>query len=121
MINTLSDLKATYINYYEDVPVQKYAAMAIGKNEDTIIRWRQQDQAFADAVEKAKAGWVRKRVLATKAEFALERLEKSVFAAQATELKVEASLELACDPNTPDNKVLVDQMLTVLMKETSRG
>lgn len=81
----LGTLKQRYIEYYSDVPVQKYAAMAIGRNEDTIIRWRNEDSEFADAVQMAKAEWVRKRVLATKAEFALERLEKDVFSARGGE------------------------------------
>lgn len=76
---SISEMKREYIQYFEDVPVQKYAAMAIGRDEDTIIRWRNEDPSFADAVQRAKAGWIRKRVLATKAEFALERLEREVF------------------------------------------
>ena len=72
-------LKEQYLLYFEDVPIQKYAAMAIARDEDTIIRWRKEDPDFADAVQIAKASWIRKKVLATKAEFALERLEKEVF------------------------------------------
>jgi hypothetical protein len=72
-------LKKQYIDYFEDVPIQRYAAMAIARDEDTIIRWRKEDADFADAVQMAKANWIRKKVLATKAEFALERLDKEVF------------------------------------------
>ncbi len=72
-------LKAAYVAYYTDVPVQKYAAMAIERDEDTILRWKKEDHHFADAVEKAKASWIRKRLLESKSEFALERLEAEVF------------------------------------------
>ncbi len=75
----IAKLKADYVKYFEDVPVQKYAAMSIGRDEDTIVRWKQGDPDFADAIQVAKAKWIRKKVLATKAEFALERLEKEVF------------------------------------------
>lgn len=75
----IKTLKQEYVDYYKDVPVQKYAAMAVGRDEDTIMRWRGADQDFADAVKRAKAEWVRKKMLAVKAEFALERLEKDVF------------------------------------------
>lgn len=51
--------KELYTQYYEDAPVQKYAAMHIGKDEDTLIRWRKADKAFADAVQRVKANWVR--------------------------------------------------------------
>lgn len=77
-------LKQDYVAYFEDVPVQKYAAMAIGRDEDTIIRWRKDDPDFAEAVLKAKAEFIRKKVLATKAEFALERLEREVFSPHLT-------------------------------------
>ncbi|MDB5162109.1 MAG: hypothetical protein JWM52_617 [Candidatus Saccharibacteria bacterium] len=78
----LSLLKQQYIEYYEDVPIQKYAAMAIGRDEDTVIRWKKEDTSFADAIKRAHAQWVRKKVIAVKAEFALERLQKEVFSAQ---------------------------------------
>lgn len=72
-------LKQQYLEYYEDVPIQKYAAMAIGRDEDTILRWKKEDADFADAVQRAHAQWVRKKVIAVKAEFALERLQKDIF------------------------------------------
>lgn len=77
-------LKQEYVKYFEDVPIQKYAAMAIGRDEDTIIRWKKEDTDFADLIQRAKAEWIRKKVLATKAEFALERLEREVFSPQLT-------------------------------------
>jgi len=77
--NNNSKLKQQYISYFNEVPVQKYAAMYIGRDEDTIIRWRKEDASFADAVKRAKAEWVRKKLFATKAEFALERLERDIF------------------------------------------
>ncbi|MBI2592364.1 hypothetical protein HYW36_02700 [Candidatus Saccharibacteria bacterium] len=79
MTSKITQLKEFYIKYFQDVPVQKYAAMYIGRDEDTIIRWRQSDTKFAESIQRAKAEWIRKRLLATKAEFALERLEKNVF------------------------------------------
>lgn len=72
-------IKEEYLDYYKDVPVQKYAAMYVGKSEDTIIRWRKQDPSFAHRVEKLKAEWIRKKAASLKAEFALERLEAEVF------------------------------------------
>lgn len=79
MKQTITDLKAQYIKYFEDAPVQKYAAMSIKRDEDTIIRWKNEDKAFADQVEQASAEFVRKLVIASKAEFVLERMFKDVF------------------------------------------
>lgn len=81
---TIEALKIKYLAYYEDVPIQKYAAMAIARDEDTVIRWRKEDAEFADAVQIAKAKWIRKKVLSSKAEFALERLEKEIFGKNPT-------------------------------------
>jgi len=75
----ISLLKQRYLEYYEDVPIQKYAAMAVGRDEDTVLRWKKDDTDFADAVQRAHAQRVRKKVIAVKAEFALERLQKDLF------------------------------------------
>lgn len=71
--------KELYIEYYKELPVQKYACMSIGKDEATIIRWKQKDANFASRVDQARAEWVKKKASKAKVEFALERLEKSVF------------------------------------------
>ena len=91
------ELKARYIEYFKDVPVQKYAAKYIGRDADTIIRWRKEDVIFADAIEKSFAEWVRKKMLATKAEFALERLEREVFSPKVA-LDINQKLDVIPDP-----------------------
>lgn len=74
-----SDLKHRYLLYYLECPIQKYAAMYIGRNEDTILRWKKEDSDFADRIEAARAVWVRKKLKKANVDFALERLEKEVF------------------------------------------
>lgn len=119
----IASLKKEYIEYFRDVPVQKYAAMAIARDEDTIIRWRKEDTVFADALLKAKADWVRKRLILTRAEYALDRLEKSIFSHNTT-LTLEKSTydnfvaNNQIDPNTPNSKALVERMVDFLMEET---
>jgi hypothetical protein len=122
-MSKLGGLKSAYIEYYVDVPVQKYAAMYIGRDEDTIIRWRNEDQEFADAVQKAKAEWIRKRLIATKAEFALERLEKSIFSQSITTVEEKSVYDRyidshQIDPNSPNSKLLSDRVMTILLEET---
>ncbi len=73
------ELKDKFVKYFEDVPVQKYAAMHIGVTEQTIVKWKDEDESFLNAVNLAKSSWVKKKMLTVKAEFALERLEKDVF------------------------------------------
>lgn len=115
---TLEQLKSEYLEYYRDVPVQKYAAMAIGRNEDTIIRWKQRDKVFAEAIQVAKADFIRKRVLESKAEFALERLAESVFSPKA---KLILHATPAPGPTfLIDNQHLIDQTLDMLMDKTKQ-
>lgn len=105
----MSKLKHEYVEYFNDVPIQKYAAAFIGKDEDTIIRWKKQDKHFADAIEKAKATWIRKKVLATKAEFALERLEASIFGKNSTGLTVNLPAPIVYLPqDLPENTLLTE-------------
>jgi hypothetical protein len=85
---TIKQLKADYIGFFKDCPIQRYAADYIGRDEDTIIRWRKNDPDFSEAVKRAKADWVRKKVMQTKAEFALERLESEIFGKTAADVQV---------------------------------
>lgn len=60
----LVPLKASFLEYFRDVPIQKLAAAYIGRDEDTILRWKKEDADFADQISKAKAEWARKNVKA---------------------------------------------------------
>jgi hypothetical protein len=96
-MTNIDKLKAEYVAYFDEVPIQKYAAAHIERDEDTILRWRKEDRVFADRVEKSKAAWVRKKVMATKAEFALERLENAVFGPKAS-LALDIKQDIKTDP-----------------------
>ncbi len=71
--------KERFLKYFEDVPVQKYAAMYIGRTEQTIVNWLREDNDFFNRVQEKRALWVKKQALKAKAEFKLERLEKEVW------------------------------------------
>jgi len=81
----IAALKEKYLWYYRDCPIQKYAAQSIRRDMDTIIRWRDEDPGFAEAIKEAESEFVRKNLLKTKADWRLERILKSEFA-QRTEL-----------------------------------
>lgn len=80
----IANAKERFIFYFQDVPVQKYAAMYIGRTEQTIINWLKDDEDFFNRVQIAKAEWVKKKAIKVRAEFALERLEKDVWAERKT-------------------------------------
>lgn len=75
----LAEEKERFLKYFEDVPVQKYAAMYIGRTEQTIVNWLREDTDFYNKVQEKRALWVKKQALKAKAEFKLERLEKEVW------------------------------------------
>lgn len=50
-------LKEKYLEYYRELPNQGLAADSIGRNEDTIIIWKNEDSEFSDLCAKAKSDW----------------------------------------------------------------
>ena len=98
----IASLKSAYLSFYADCPIQKYAAEYIGKDEDTVIRWKNNDQAFADAAKRLKSEYIRKRWLSTKAEFALERLDNTLFGPKAF-LAVEQKQEVTFNQQLSDD------------------
>ena len=57
----LAKQKTKFLEYYRDLPIQKLAASSIGKDEDTIIRWKHADADFADQTEVARAKCIGKK------------------------------------------------------------
>lgn len=89
----IARLKDEYIEYYKDLPVKRYAAGYIGKSEDTVARWLEEDTDFADRVTKAKSEWAKSRARKTMPQFQLERLDKEIWA-ERKELTGEGGKEL---------------------------
>ncbi len=75
----MAEQKAKAIEYYEAMPVYKYAAAFAGVSEDTLRIWRETDPAFSADLQKAKAEFIRKHGKKAKSEFLLERLDKENF------------------------------------------
>lgn len=111
----IATLKAKYVEYYTDVPVQKYAAMSVGRDEDTIIRWKKEDSSFADRVDQAKAQFVRKRMLAVKSEYALERLMNDVFSGQPQPQRVNVEFD------QPEANNLAREFTEFMLEKTKSG
>lgn len=95
------ELKTTFLEYYQELPIQKLAAAAIGKDEDTIIRWRHEDADFADQVGIARATWALEKVRKVRSpEWVLERVLNDHFAPQREAeidrrlLKLEQKIEM---------------------------
>jgi hypothetical protein len=76
--------KEMFLRYYADLPVQKYAAMYVDREEHAVLRWIKNDPEFAAKMKELKADWVQRKARKVKAEFALERLEKDIWS-QKTE------------------------------------
>jgi len=73
-------LKKKFLEYFQKVPIQKYAGAYIGKSEDTITRWKKADEDFADQIELAKAEYLKAKLIKVRSnEWILERLFKDHF------------------------------------------
>lgn len=76
----LSKEKTKFLEYYRYLPIQKFAAEAIGKSEDTICDWKNNDKNFANHLGIAKSEWVLEKVGKVKsAEWLLERIMSNYF------------------------------------------
>lgn len=76
----IKKLKVKFLKYYGQLPVQKLAAQYVGRNEDTIITWKNKDPEFAESMENAKAKWALKNSKKVRSkEWLLERVIKSHF------------------------------------------
>ncbi len=73
-------LKEKFLEYFRKVPLQKYAGYSIGKDEDTITRWKKEDTDFADQIRLAKAAFLMQTVPnITDDKWKLERIFKNEF------------------------------------------
>lgn len=76
-------LKQKFLEYYAEVPIQKYAGAHIGRDEDTISTWKKEDPDFADQIEVTKSQYLMRELKMVKnREWKLERLFKDHFAAR---------------------------------------
>lgn len=81
IIDPNKELKEKFLDYFKQLPVQKLAGAKIGKHEDTIVRWKNDDADFAEQIEMAKAEWALKNVKSVRSkEWLLERLMRTEFA-----------------------------------------
>lgn len=93
--------KERYLWYYVRLPVQKYAAAAIGYTADTIQNWLKEDSAFSAQCQAAKAAFVMAQVGKIRnPEWLLERLMRDTFGEKEekkTDENLNKELEAALD------------------------
>lgn len=52
------ELKEKFLEYYSEMPIKKYAAYSIGRDEDTILLWEKEDSDFSDSIKQRKANYL---------------------------------------------------------------
>lgn len=73
-------LKLRFLEYYKELPVQKLAGESIGKCEDTITNWKNEDSDFSDQISFARADWAKRNSKMVRSkEWLLERVMKDHF------------------------------------------
>jgi hypothetical protein len=76
-------LKIKFIEYFAEVPIQKYAAASIGRSEETIIEWKKADPNFSNQLESTKADYLKRQLGKVRSkEWIIERLFKDHFSAR---------------------------------------
>lgn len=58
----------------------KLIARSVGRDEDTLLRWRTEDEEFADKLDQARTAFIQTQMGKARPDFLLERLEKEIFA-----------------------------------------
>lgn len=72
--------KQNFLEYYKQLPVLKLAAASVGKSDDTIRRWRDEDAVFAAQIDFLKAQWALEKSKTIKStEWLLERVLREEF------------------------------------------
>ena len=105
-------LKEEYVWYFKQLPVQRLAAKFIGRNEDTIIRWKKADPAFAEQVSMAESEWARTKAAKVRPEFLLERIMKETFSPPKQEVEVTIPTSISFHYHAPDDKLSPDNQTT---------
>ena len=54
---TNKEQKDKFLEYFRQLPIQELGANFIGVDENTITRWKKDDQEFADCIASAKSSW----------------------------------------------------------------
>lgn len=81
-------LKEQFLEYFLDVPIQKYAAAVIGRDENTITRWKTEDVDFSDQINVAKARFLQTNLKRVRSkEWTIERLFKDHFSPPKQEVE----------------------------------
>lgn len=75
----IAQKKKDLVEYFRSFPVYKYAAASVRISEDTLKRWRDDDQDFADSLEEARSAYFNIMQGKARPEFLLERLDRDTF------------------------------------------
>jgi hypothetical protein len=96
-----AEKKKRIIEYFEQVPIQKYAAESVGIDEDTLTNWKKEDTDFSDALLEARSVFLKKKIQKSRPEFSAERL----FPELREQKKVELSGEVSYQPQDIEDGV----------------
>lgn len=75
----IAKLKGIAIASAEVVYHYKLIARSINRDEDSLLVWRNTDQAFSDSLEQGRSRFIEKNMKIARPEFLLERLEPELF------------------------------------------
>lgn len=73
-------LKEKFLSYFRELPLQHLAGASIGRDPDTISRWKSEDKEFAEQIELIRSEWALKNVKSVRSkEWLLERIMREEF------------------------------------------
>lgn len=80
-LQEIARLKQRFLKYFSELPIQHLAGASIGRDADTISRWKAEDAEFAENIAKVKAEWALRNVKKVRSTtWLLERVMRDEFA-----------------------------------------
>ncbi len=93
-IHKITELKVKFLEYYRQLPMIRLAAGKIGRDEDTVMRWRALDADFAEQMASAKSDWALQKSKSVKSdEWLLERVLRDHFLPPKIENEVSGKID----------------------------
>ncbi len=90
----IADKKAKFLEYMKIVPIQKYAAASIAVDENTVSRWKAEDEEFGDAVEAARAAYLTENLPQIKDKsWPIERMFRESFSPPKQEIEQKVDVQ----------------------------
>lgn len=73
-VANIARLKEKFLSYYAKMPIKRYGAYYVGRDEDTILLWEKNDSEFSERIKELKAEYLLQKAKTLRSEFIIPLL-----------------------------------------------